>query len=80
MQIKEEYLLKLKQLKEDYENLIISLGQISVQKAQLEMDEKSLQNDYFKKGQEEQELLQKIQVEYGDGNLDLATGEFTPKQ
>ena len=30
-------------------------------------------------GVEEQNVLSEIQKEYGDGNLDTNTGEFTPK-
>lgn len=80
MQIKEEYLTQIRQLRDNFNGIVISLGQISIQKASLENEEKLLQEEYVKFGIEERELLSKIETEYGQGDLDINTGEFTPKQ
>ena len=80
MQIKEEYLTQIRQLRDNFNGIVISLGQISIQKASLENEEKLLQEEYVKFGIEERELLSKIETEYGQGDLDIDTGEFTPKQ
>lgn len=80
MQIKEEYKTKIIQLRDSFNDIVISLGQLAIQKATIERDEKYLQEQYQSFGLEEKELLTKIQAEYGEGNLDIDTGEFTPKQ
>lgn len=78
MQIKEEYKTKIVELRDKFNEIIISLGQLSIERDRLERDEKYLKEEYQKFGLEERELLSKIQTEYGEGNLDINTGEFTP--
>ena len=78
MQIKEEYKNKIVELRDNFNEIVISLGELAIQKATIERDEKFLQEQYQKFGLEEKELLSKIQTEYGEGNLDIDTGEFTP--
>ena len=80
MQIKEEYKTKIVQLRDSFNEIVVTLGQLAIQKATIERDENYLKEQYQKFGLEEQELLAKIQTEYGEGNLDIDTGEFTPKQ
>jgi hypothetical protein len=80
MQIKEEYKNKIIELRDSFNEIVISLGQLTIQKATIERDEKFLQEQYQQFGLVEKELLAKIQTEYGEGNLDIDTGEFTPKQ
>lgn len=80
MQIKEEYKTKIVELRDSFNEIVITLGQLAIQKATIERDENYLKEQYQKFGLEEQELLAKIQTEYGEGNLDIDTGEFTPKQ
>jgi hypothetical protein len=80
MQIKEEYLTTIRELRDNFNAIVVSLGQISIQKANLENDEKLLQQEYIKFGAEERELLSKIETEYGQGDLDINTGDFTPNK
>ena len=80
MQIKEEYKTKIVQLRDSFNEIVVTLGQLAIQKATIERDENYLKEQYQKFGLEEQELLAKIQTEYGEGNLDIDTREFTPKQ
>ena len=80
MQIKEEYKTKIIELRDKFNEIIISLGQISIEKDKLERDEKYLKEEYQKFGAEEQQLLSQIQAEYGVGELDINTGEFTPNK
>jgi hypothetical protein len=79
MQIKEEYKTKIVELRDSFNEIVIALGQLAIQKATIERDENYLQEQYQRFGLEEEELLAKIQTEYGEGNLDIDTGEFTPK-
>ena len=80
MQIKEEYLTTIRELRDNFNAIVVSLGQISIQKANLENDEKLLHQEYIKFGAEERELLSKIEIEYGQGDLDINTGDFTPNK
>ena len=80
MQIKEEYLTTIRELRDNFNAIVVSLGQISIQKANLENDEKLLHQEYIKFGEEERELLSKIETEYGQGDLDINTGDFTPNK
>jgi hypothetical protein len=80
MQIKEEYLTTIRELRDNFNAIVVSLGQISIQKANLENDEKLLHQEYIKFGAEERELLSKIETEYGQGDLDINTGDFTPNK
>jgi hypothetical protein len=79
MQIKEEYKTKIVELRDSFNEIVIALGQLAIQKATIERDTNYLQEQYQRFGLEEKELLAKIQTEYGEGNLDIDTGEFTPK-
>ena len=79
MQIKEEYKTKIVELRDSFNEIVIALGQLAIQKDTIERDENYLQEQYQRFGLEEKELLAKIQTEYGEGNLDIDTGEFTPK-
>lgn len=80
MQIKEEYLTTIRELRDNFNAIVVSLGQISIQKANLENDEKLLHQEYIKFGVEERDLLSKIETEYGQGDLDINTGDFTPNK
>jgi hypothetical protein len=80
MQIKEEYLTTIRELRDNFNAIVVSLGQISIQKTNLENDEKLLHQEYIKFGAEERELLSKIETEYGQGDLDINTGDFTPNK
>jgi hypothetical protein len=80
MQIKEEYLTTIRELRDNFNAIVVSLGQISIQKSNLENDEKLLHQEYIKFGAEERELLSKIETEYGQGDLDINTGDFTPNK
>jgi predicted nuclease with TOPRIM domain len=80
MQIKEEYLTTIRELRDNFNAIVVSLGQISIQKANLENNEKLLQQEYIKFEAEERELLSKIETEYGQGDLDINTGDFTPNK
>lgn len=80
MQIKEEYFTKIKELKDSFNTIVISLGQLEIQKQSIENNKNYLLGEYDKFSVEEQELLAKIQTEYGEGDLDINIGDFTPKQ
>lgn len=77
-QIKPEELQSINDLKVKFNQITFRLGQIELEKKDLEAESIFLINEFNKTAQTEKELLDNIQKEYGDGNLDLNTGEFTP--
>ena len=77
--IKDEQLQKVNQLKNRYNEIVFLLGDIEIRKKELEFEHNTLITEFGKAKEEEQLLLDEIQKEYGDGNLDTTTGEFTPK-
>jgi len=60
----------LKDLQTEGNELIFSLGQLEAQKVSLYSSVKEVQGKQDKLGKE-------LQEKYGDGNIDLETGEFT---
>ena len=77
-QIKPEQLQKVNEFKEKFNELVFVIGQNQIQQRQLKADEQSMFEELERLGLEEQNFLGEIQKEYGDGNLDTNTGEFTP--
>ena len=69
--------LRLHQSKTD--QLIVQLGQISLQKYQLEESEQNLRQEMLKIREEEQKLASNFTTKYGKGTLDLNSGTFTPQ-
>jgi len=78
-QIRPEQLQKLSELKRKFNELTFIIGQTQIQQRQLKADEQSMFEELDRLGLEEQTFLGEIQKEYGDGDLDTTTGEFTPK-
>ena len=77
-QIRPEQLQKVNELKGKFNELTFIIGQNQIQQRQLKADEQSMFQELDRLGEEEQNFLGEIQKEYGDGNLDTNTGEFTP--
>ena len=77
--IKEEQLQKLKEFKGKYEQLTFLIGKNKIEQKQLQFEEEAMFDEMEKLNVEEQNFLNELQKEYGDGNLDVNTGEFTPK-
>tara|TARA_R110000824_G_scaffold318152_1_gene505397 strand:+ start:235 stop:525 length:291 start_codon:yes stop_codon:yes gene_type:complete len=61
------------------DQLIVQLGQISLQKYQLEESEQNLRQEMLKIREEEQKLASNFTTKYGKGTLDLNSGTFTPQ-
>ena len=73
-------------LKTTYLNLQNALGQISIgrirldqQSADFDKAEDNIRNQFSEAQTKEKEFLESINKKYGDGNLDITTGVFTPK-
>jgi hypothetical protein len=77
-QIKPEQLQTLQDLRGKFNELTFLIGKNKIEQITLKAEEEAMISEYARLGEEEQNFLGEIQKEYGDGNLDTNTGEFTP--
>ena len=70
IKLSEKELQQLKELQTEGNELVFSLGQIEAQKVSIYSSIKIVQEKQLKLGKE-------LQEKYGDGNIDLESGEFT---
>tara|TARA_R100000008_G_C3502929_1_gene124658 strand:+ start:273 stop:581 length:309 start_codon:yes stop_codon:yes gene_type:complete len=82
----EEEMKQISELQESYVNSQNALGQISVNRIRLEQQmndlksaEDSIKDRFVETQTKEKDFVQSINKKYGDGNLNLETGVFTPK-
>jgi hypothetical protein len=66
-------------LQSKLDEITIKLGQISIQKIQLENAESELKSEFFKTQAEETKLAKTLSDKYGVGTLDIESGKFTPQ-
>ena len=82
----EDEMSQLTELQQTYAAVQNTLGQLSVSRIRLSQEigsldeaENKLRNDFVETQQKERDFVQDINKKYGDGNLDLNTGVFTPR-
>lgn len=75
--ITEEEKAQLTEFRQREEQIIIGLGQIEYQIQSLELDKDSLTDQLSKLRNDQVTLGQQMTESYGDGNVDITTGEFT---
>jgi competence protein ComGC len=68
---------KLTEFRQREEQIVIGLGQIEYQIQSLELDKDSLTEQLSQLRKDQYALGQQMTETYGDGNVDLNTGEFT---
>ena len=76
----EEELNSIGELQTDYARINNAFGQIAVAKYNLDLQEDAVRNDLQETRQKEQNILNTITEKYGPGQLDPATGVFTPTE
>ena len=69
----------LKKLQARTDQIIIQLGQISLQKYQIQKVEDQLKEEITKLEVEEKQLASDFTSKYGRGTLDIESGNFTPE-
>jgi|TARA_R110002051_G_C8425913_1_gene452657 flagellar biosynthesis chaperone FliJ len=81
----EEELQSLRNLQSEYSEKSAQFGQLKIQKLliqqqldALETAEVQMESDYSALQTREQEIVKNLNEKYGPGNLDPATGVFTP--
>lgn len=74
----EEELQTLQNLKSTYNQITLAMGQVSLQKIQLENREESILTTLSEVREKENTLAKELTDKYGKGSLNIETGEFTP--
>jgi len=77
-QIRPEQLQMVQELKGKFNELTFLIGRNQIEQKRLKQEEEEMFEEFGKLGIEEQNFLGEIQKEYGDGDLNTTTGEFTP--
>jgi|TARA_R110000796_G_scaffold137381_2_gene253453 hypothetical protein len=73
IKLSKKELQELNELQTQGNNLLFSLGQLESQKISIYNQIQEVQN-------KQQDLGIKLQENYGDGNIDIETGEFTKSE
>lgn len=68
-------IIEIKQYFQEITNL---LGQLEVQKLDLELRKEDLKNELINLKDKEREILKNLETKYGKGKISLDTGEFIP--
>jgi hypothetical protein len=76
----EEEMKEIKDIREAYERLTLSLGQLYLQKRELDNSERRINTELENTENAEKVVLQKILQKYGEGTVDPDTGVFTPRK
>ena len=74
----EEELQSLQNLQSTYNQITLAMGQVSLQKIQLENREESILNTLSEVREKENTLAKELTDKYGKGSLNIETGDFTP--
>jgi septation ring formation regulator EzrA len=77
VQLAPEELSKLQDLNSKVADIVTSLGQIEIQISLLKDNKRSLLDSFTQIQQDQDQLAQELTQKYGDGKIDIATGEFT---
>jgi hypothetical protein len=79
-----EELQQIKDMQAQYNKFVFELGSIEAQiqnllanKVIVETEKSNILGDIKKLGEREKELISTLQGKYGDGNIDIETGEIT---
>ncbi len=72
-----EELQQLKDFSEKRNQITFNLGQTDIQRAMLEGQRNSILKNLSDLQEEENKVGKELQEKYGDGNIDIETGEFT---
>ncbi len=77
IKVTEEELTILKGYQQKQNNITFNLGNVDIQKAILEGQRSTILENLANLQEESNKTAKELQDKYGDGNIDLETGEFT---
>ena len=70
---------ELSVIREAYEQITTSFGQLEMQRREVLKNEKRINERLTAIEAQEKAFLDKIMAKYGEGTFDIATGVFTPR-
>jgi hypothetical protein len=70
---------ELSVIREAYEQITTSFGQLEMQRREVLKNEKRINERLANVETQEKVFLDKIMAKYGEGTFDIATGVFTPR-
>lgn len=76
----ESEMKELSEVRQSYERLTLALGQLYLQKREIDANERNINFELENTEKAEKTLLQKILEKYGEGAVNPETGVFTPKK
>ena len=77
IQLTPEELFKLQELNVKATDIVTSLGQIEVQVSFLQANKESLLDNFAQLQLDQDQLATELTQKYGDGTINIASGEFT---
>jgi len=75
----QEEIDKIKNLKQQFEDLTINAGNIEIQIINLQLQKDQIKSNLQQLQQQEKVIAQELEKKYGDGTISLESGEFLPK-
>ena len=76
LKLTEEELSEIKSIRQDYTNLLLSLGELELQQVSINKEKQNLLEVQAKLFEKETQVASRLQEKYGQGNIDLETGEI----
>ena len=75
----------IREVQQSYKDLQTTIGAVYLRRQQLDLQREEVENklvelevNFTQLRTQEQELLKNLEEKYGQGSLDMASGEFTP--
>ena len=77
IQLAPEELSRLQEANNKVADIVASLGQIEIQMSLLQKNKESLLANFSQIQQDQDQLATELTQKYGDGTIDITSGEFT---
>jgi hypothetical protein len=74
----DEELKEIRDLQNLYNTIVYQAGQFHLEELSLEEKREQIESNFKEVKRREQEIISKLTTEYGQGSINLETGEFTP--
>jgi orotate phosphoribosyltransferase-like protein len=74
----EEELSEIKELQNLYNTVVFQAGQVHLDEISLHEKKGQVEANFAEVKNREQEIISKLTTTYGQGSINLETGEFTP--
>lgn len=78
--LEESEMSTLRNLQDKYAKITAELGRLATQQIMLDDKNKFYKSEYKKTFEEESKFLEELNNKYGEGVLDVESGQFTPKK